>query len=72
LCLALAIVGRQIVLGSKDDEGRRMTDSEYDTKQQEIDRILNDPETPMRPDRIWALLEDLARSGPKSARDAEA
>jgi hypothetical protein len=49
-----------------------MTDSEYDTKQQEIDRILNDPETPMRPDRIWALLEDLARSGPKSARDAEA
>ena len=48
-----------------------MTDSEYDTKQQEIDRILNDPETPMRPDRIWDLLEDLARSGPKSARDAE-
>jgi len=49
-----------------------MTDSEYDRKQQEVDRLLNDPEIPMHPDRIWALLEDLARSGPKSARGAEA
>jgi hypothetical protein len=49
-----------------------MTDSEYDTKQQEVERLLNDPETPMRPELIWSLLEDLARSGPKFARSTEA
>jgi hypothetical protein len=38
-----------------------MTESEYNRKQAELDRLLNDPGTPMRPDRIWALLEDLAR-----------
>ncbi len=41
-----------------------MTDFEYEHKQQEIDRLLNDPETPMVPDRIWALLEELARAAP--------
>jgi len=38
-----------------------MTDSEYERVQDEVDRLLNDPETPMRPDRVWALLENLAR-----------
>ncbi len=41
-----------------------MTDIEYQRAQEEIDRLLNDPETPMRPDRVWALLEDLARATP--------
>ena len=41
-----------------------MTELEYDAKQHEVERLLNDPHTPMRADRIWALLEDLARSGP--------
>jgi hypothetical protein len=49
-----------------------VTDSEYDTKQQEVERLLNDPETRMRPDLIWTLLEDLARSGPKSTHGTEA
>lgn len=44
-----------------------MTDSEFHRKQDELDRLLNDPETPIRPDRIWDLLEDLA----KSAREPE-
>ena len=48
-----------------------MTDSEYDSKQEEIDRLLNDPLTPIRPDRIWDLLEDLARSGAKSAHEQD-
>ena len=38
-----------------------MTDSDYQRVEEEVDRLLNDPETPMRPDRVWALLEDLAR-----------
>jgi hypothetical protein len=45
-----------------------MTDTEYERKQEEIDRLLNDPETPMRPDRVWALLEDLARANPEPGR----
>ena len=49
-----------------------MTDQEYDTKLQEVERLLNDPKTPIRPDRIWALLEDLARSGPQFGHEAEA
>lgn len=37
-----------------------MTDMDYNRKQDELDRLLNDPDTPMHPDRIWALLDDLA------------
>ncbi len=37
-----------------------MTETEFDRKQLELDRLLNDPGTPMHPDRIWSLLEDLA------------
>lgn len=44
-----------------------MTDRDFDRKQAELDRLLNDPATPMSADRIWALLEDLA----KRWRDAE-
>lgn len=49
-----------------------MTPSEYERKQDEIDRLLNDPETPMRADRIWSLLEDLARANPMMATNDRA
>lgn len=49
-----------------------MTDPDFDIKQQEVDRLLNDPDTPMRPDLIWALLEDLARSGAGAAGSTDA
>jgi hypothetical protein len=39
-----------------------MTNSEYNRKQEELDQLLNDPMTPMRPDDVWALVEDLARA----------
>lgn len=45
-----------------------MTEPDYERTQEEIDRLLNDPDTPMRPDRVWALLDDLARV----ARESEA
>jgi hypothetical protein len=41
-----------------------MTDPDYERKMEEVDRLLNDPETPISPDRIWSLLEDLARANP--------
>jgi hypothetical protein len=37
-----------------------MTDAEYARKLEELDRLLNDPDVPMQPERIWALLADLS------------
>ncbi len=40
-----------------------MTDTEYARKLDELDRLLNDPEVPMEPVRIWALLAEIADRG---------
>jgi hypothetical protein len=37
-----------------------MTDTEYAGKLDELDRLLNDPDLPMQPARIWDLLADLS------------
>lgn len=38
-----------------------MSSSEYARKLDELDRLLNDPDVPMQPDRIWSLLADVSR-----------
>jgi hypothetical protein len=38
-----------------------MSAAEYDRKLDELDRLLNDPDVPMQPDRIWSLLADVSR-----------
>jgi hypothetical protein len=38
-----------------------MSDLEYARKLDELDRLLNDPDVPMQPDRIWSLLADVSR-----------
>jgi len=38
----------------------RMTEAEYVRKLEELDRQLNDPDIPMDPARVWALLADLS------------
>jgi hypothetical protein len=38
-----------------------MTDSDYDRKLDELDRLLNDPDVPMEPQRVWSLLAELSR-----------
>jgi hypothetical protein len=41
-----------------------MTDTDCERAQEEIDRLLNDPETEISPDRrIWALAEAIAAAG---------
>ena len=40
-----------------------MSNAEYSRKLDELDRLLNDPDVPMQPDRIWSLLADVAASG---------
>ncbi len=38
-----------------------MTESEYARKLDELDRLLNDPDVPMEPGRVWSLLAEIAR-----------
>ena len=38
-----------------------LSESEYDARVDELDRILNDPEVPMEPARVWSLLAEIAR-----------
>ncbi len=37
-----------------------MTDAEYGRKLDELDRLINDPEVPIQPDRVWSLLAEIA------------
>jgi hypothetical protein len=39
----------------------RMTDAEYSRKLDELDQLLNDPDVPIQPDRIWSILADVSR-----------
>ena len=43
-----------------------MTQDEYARKLEELDHLLNDPDVPLDPSRVWSLLADL------SGRDARA
>ena len=38
-----------------------MSTAEYHRKLDELDRLLNDPDVPMQPDRIWSLLADVSK-----------
>lgn len=38
-----------------------MNEAELQRKLEEIDRLLNDPDVPMQPHRIWALLAEVSR-----------
>lgn len=37
-----------------------MTEREIETKLNELDRLLNDPETRMDPHRVWTLLAEIS------------
>ena len=37
-----------------------MTDLEYTRKLDELDHLLNDPDVPMQPARVWSLLAEIA------------
>jgi hypothetical protein len=49
-----------------------MTDHEYARRLAELDRLLNDPDVPMDPSRVWALLADLSRHETPSTAAHEA
>ena len=37
-----------------------MTDTELDSALLELDRLLNDPEVSMDPDRVWSILAEVS------------
>ena len=38
-----------------------MDDGDYDRKLDELDRMLNDPDSKMEPEKVWSLLAELSR-----------
>ena len=38
-----------------------MDEADYARKLDELDRLLNDPDVPMQPARVWSLLADVSR-----------
>jgi len=48
-----------------------MTETEFQAKLAELDRLLNDPDVRLDPDRIWTLLAEIsARTVPRTASQA--
>jgi len=42
-------------------EGRRvMSEADYTSKLDELDRLLNDPDVPMQPALVWSLLAEIS------------
>ena len=39
-----------------------MSESEIERRMAELDRLLNDPETRMDAERVWAILAEISRS----------
>ena len=51
---------------------RGVTELDYETKLGELDRLLNDPEVPMEPARIWSLLAEISEYTTGNERGATA
>jgi hypothetical protein len=50
-------------VGDKD-----MTETEYARKLDELDRLLNDPDVPMEPAKVWSLLAEIAQRDVSAGR----
>jgi len=49
-----------------------MTDHEYARRLDELDRLLNDPDVPMDPSRVWSLLAEMSHHDGPSTTGHEA
>ena len=43
-----------------------MTETEFEARLEELDRLINDPEVRMDPERVWTLLAEVS-AGPEAA-----
>ncbi len=39
---------------------KAMSNDDYTRKLDELDRLLNDPDVPMQPERVWSLLAEIS------------
>ena len=46
--------------GRSAAKGLDMTEADYACKLDELDRLLNDPDVPMEPARVWSLLAEIS------------
>jgi hypothetical protein len=51
------------------DSTMAIEDADYERKVEEVDRLLNDPDVPMEPARVWSLLAEIAQYGRGDASD---
>ena len=49
-----------------------MDDPDYDAKLDELDRLLNDPDSKMEPSRVWSLLAEISGREPAACGPANA
>lgn len=47
-----------------------MTEIDYARKLDELERLLNDPDTRMEPARVWSILAEIAQHHAAAARAA--
>ncbi len=47
-----------------------MTDSDYARKLAQLDHLLNDPDAPMKPSLVWALLAEISQHDAAGAQSA--
>ena len=48
---------------SRDTEPQEngVTEAEYDRKLDQLDTLLNDPDVPMEPEKVWSLLAEISQ-----------
>jgi hypothetical protein len=53
------MIGRHRSAIALEVETLTMTDTEYTSKLDELDRLLNDPDVAMEPEKVWSLLAEI-------------
>ena len=48
-----------------------MTDADYARKLDELERLLNDPDVPMEPAKVWSLLAEIAQRDRSATQAAQ-
>jgi hypothetical protein len=52
----------------EDCRSNVVTEKEYARKLDELDRLLNDPEVPMEPAKVWSLLAEISQRDLSASR----
>jgi len=59
--IAIMLTKSPRLIASSSEGDCNMEPTEYTTKLDELDHLLNDPDVKLEPDRVWMLLAELSR-----------